>query len=140
MATTRPAHAERPPRGSSLSGVYILCLGAALAGNLLIRVAARQEWLGAWGLLALALLTAAPLAVAAGFFWRLLRRDLDEMLQRILLEGMAFALTAYVPVAALYVNLQAAGASLPRLDAPDILMTPALLVVIGVVIATRRYV
>ena len=80
-----------------------------------------------------------PLVVAATLFWRLLRRDLDELLQRIVLEGMAFALIVWVPLAALYVNLRAAGAWAPRLDAPDIVLTPALLVAIGIAIARWRY-
>jgi hypothetical protein len=61
------------------------------------------------------------------------------MLQRIVLEGLAFALIVYVPLAALYVNLRTAGAWVPRLDAPDILMTPALLVAVGIAIARWRY-
>jgi hypothetical protein len=72
-------------------------------------------------------------------FWRMLRSDLDEMLQRIVLEGLAFALVVYVPLAALYVNLSTTtGIWTPRLDPPDILMTPALLAAIGIAIAWRR--
>jgi hypothetical protein len=52
---------------------------------------------------------------------------------------MAFALVVYLPLAALYVNLRTAGAWTPRLDPPDILMTPALLVAVGIIIAWRRH-
>jgi hypothetical protein len=83
-------------------------------------------------------LAASPLLVAAALFWRLLRRDLDEMLQRVVLEGLAFALVVYVPLAALYVNLRTAGAWVPRLDPPDFLMMPALLVAIGIGVARWR--
>jgi hypothetical protein len=61
------------------------------------------------------------------------------MLQRIVLEGLAFALVVYVPLAALYVNMRTAGAWAPRLDAPDIVLAPAVLVAIGIAIARRRY-
>lgn len=40
----------------------------------------------------MAVLAATRLVVAALLFWRLLRREQDEMLQRIVLEGLAFAL------------------------------------------------
>jgi hypothetical protein len=77
--------------------------------------------------------------VAAVMFWRLLRRNLDEMLQRIVLEGLAFAVIVYVPLTALYLNLRTAGVWMPRLDPPDILMAPALLVAVGIALASRRY-
>ena len=68
-----------------------------------------------------------------------MRQKLDEMFQRIVLEGMALALTVYLPLAALYVNLHAAGAWTPRIDPPDLLLAPALLVAIGIAMAARRY-
>lgn len=125
--------------GASLYGLYILSLVLCLAGNLLIRVGARGEWLPQWGQVTLAIFSATPLVVAALLFWRLLTRDLDEMFQRIVLEGLALALIVYVPLAALYANLRTAGAWIPRLDPPDILLAPALLVAIGIAIARRRY-
>lgn len=117
----------------------MLSLAASGIGNLLIRVGARGGWLPPWGQVALAVLAALPLVVAAVLFWRLLRRELDEMLQRVVLEGLAFAVVVYVPLAALYVNLRTAGVWTPRLDPPDVLMTPALLVAIGIALARRRY-
>ena len=100
---------------------------------------ARAGWLPSWGQVLLAVAAAAPLVVLAAMFWRLLRQDLDEMLQHIVLEGLAFALIVYIPIAALYVNLRTAGAWTPRLDPPDIIMAPALLVAIGIALARRRY-
>ena len=124
--------------GSTLYGLYVMAIAATLIGNLLIRIGAEAGWLPPAGRVVMALASAAPLAAAALFFWKLLRRDLDEMFQRIVLEGLAFALVIYVPVAAIYVNLRTAGVWTPRLDPPDIIMTPALLVAIGVLLARRR--
>lgn len=92
-----------------------------------------------WGRIALAIATALPLVATAVLFWKLLGSGLDEMLQRIVLEGIAFALVVYLPLAALYVNLRTAGAWTPRLDPPDLLMTPALLVAVGIMLAWRRH-
>ena len=140
MIASDSAHDDAPrAHGASLYGLYMLALAAAGLGNLLIRLGERGGWLPQWGQTTLAVLAAAPLVVAATLFWRLLRRELDELLQRIVLEGMAFALIVYVPLAALYVNLRAAGAWTPRLDAPDLVLAPALLVAIGIAIARWRY-
>jgi len=125
--------------GSRLYFLYLASIAPALIGNLGIRMGAESGWLGRDAQAGLAVVSAAPLVAAAFFFWRLLRGDLDEMLQRIVLEGMAFALVIYVPAAALWMNLRAAGVWTPRLDAPDIVLTPALLVAIGIAIASRRF-
>lgn len=131
-------HAARP-QGTTLYGIYVLAIAASLAGNLLVRIGARSGWLPGWGQIALGVATALPLAATAVLFWKLLRSELDEMLQRIVLEGMAFALVVYLPLAALYLNLRTAGAWTPRLDPPDLLMTPALLVAVGIMLAWRRH-
>ena len=123
----------------SLYGLYVASLAVALIGNLLVRMGMEGGWLPAAARVVVAVLSAAPLAVAAGMFWRLLRAGLDEMLQRIVIEGAAFALVLYLPLAALYVNLKVAGLWTIRLDPPDIMMTPALLVAIGIALARRRY-
>ena len=137
ITESKPAAASSP--GATLYGLYVLSLAVSLVGNLFIRIGQRGGWLPEGLQIALAVVAAAPLAVAAFLFWRLLRRELDEMLQRIVLEGLAFALVVYVPLAALYVNLRTAGAWLPRLDPPDIVLAPAVLVAIGVAFARRRY-
>jgi hypothetical protein len=124
--------------GGALYGLYVLGIAAALGGNLLVRIAAELGWLGGPARIALSIVAVVPLIVAAGMFWQLLRQDLDEMVQRVVLEGMAFALIVYVPAAALFVNLRSAGAWVPRLDPPDLLLTPALLVAIGIFLAWRR--
>ena len=137
MTSTQSVRADTLP-GSTLYGLYVMAIAATLIGNLLIRVGAEAGWLAPGGQVVMALASAAPLAAAALFFWKLLRRDLDEMFQRIVLEGLAFALVIYVPIAAIYVNLRTAGVWTPRLDPPDIIMMPALLVAIGVLLARRR--
>jgi hypothetical protein len=136
MSTTESV-GVRP--GRSLYGLYVLAVATSLVGNLLIRVGDRAGWLPAWSQVPLAMVVTLPLVLAAVLFWRLLSRDLDEMLQRIVLEGMAFALIVYLPLTALYVNLQVAGVAVPRLDPPDLLLGPAVLVAIGIAIAAGRY-
>jgi hypothetical protein len=139
MIAAQTARAEPRTEGASLYSLYLLSVAACLAGNVLIRIGERGGWLPRWGQVTLAVLAAAPLAVAAVLFWRLLRQELDEMLQRIVLEGLALALIVYIPIAGLYVNLRTAGAWVPRLDPPDILLGPAVLVAIGIAVARRRY-
>ena len=124
--------------GGTLYGLYVFALAAAGGGNLAIRLAAEAGWLGSSGRIILGVAAVVPLMVAAVMFWRLLQTDLDEMVQRIVLEGMAFALTVYVPLAALFVNLRTANAWVPRLDPPDLLFGPAFLVALGIFIAWRR--
>jgi hypothetical protein len=139
MAASRTTHANPRPAGTTLYSLYVLSLATCLIGNLVIRLGSRGGWLPPAGQLALAALATAPLVAAAALFWRLLRRDLDEMLQRIVLDGLAFAMIVYVPLAALYVNLRSAGIRVPRLDPPELLLAPALLMAIGVALASRRY-
>ena len=139
MNTANPSPPVQNAPAGMLYGIYLLGVAVCLIGNLVIRLGERGGWLPGWGRAALAVVAVVPLIAAAVMFWRLLRRDLDEMLQRIVLEGMALALTIYVPLAALYVNLRTAGVWTPRLDPPDLLMLPALLTAIGVAVAWRRY-
>ena len=139
MSLTQPQPAPPSSPGATLYGMYIGGLASAGLGNLAIRIGTEAGWLPAAGRTVLAVVSILPLIVAALFFWRMLRRDLDEMLQRIVLEGMAMALIVYLPLTALYTNLNTAEAAfLPRLDPPDILFTPALLVALGIAIAARR--
>jgi hypothetical protein len=140
MSTAQPSNStDARAHAGALYGIYLLSLAVCLVGNLAIRISERLGWLPGWGKITLAILSVVPLFVAAVLFWRMLRHDLDEMLQRIVLEGLAFSLTVTVPLAALYVNLRTAGGWTPRLDPPDLLMTPALLVAIGIAFAWRRY-
>lgn len=135
---TTSTRADSVP-GASLYRLYLAALATCLVGNLLIRLGAEAGWLPRWGAVSLAVAAAAPLALAAILFWRMLRRDLDEMFQRIVLEGLAFALVVYVPLAALYVNLRTvSGIWTPRLDPPDLLLTPALLAAVGMALSWRR--
>lgn len=142
MHATHPAHPASRDAGTGLallSRTYLLAVAAALVGNLVVRIGARGGWLPAGAQAAIAVAAAIPLLFVALTFRRAMSRGLDEMMQRILLEGMAFALMVYIPVAALVVNLRTAGVAMPRLDPPDLLLAPALLVAVGVALAWRRY-
>ena len=139
MSQSDSSRSEARPAGAALYGIYVVSLAVSLLGNLMIRMGAEAGVLPSWGQAVLGAAAAVPLMVAAVMFWRLLRRDLDEMLQRIVLEGLAFAVIVYVPLTALYLNLRTAGVWMPRLDPPDILMAPALLVAVGIALASRRY-
>lgn len=139
MAATQSSTTQPTSHGTTLFGMYLGALASAGLGNLAIRIGTEAGWLPQTGRTILALASVLPLVVAAFFFWRMLRGDLDEMLQRIVLEGMAMALIVYVPLAALYTNLGTAGAYVPRLDPPDLLFGPALLVALGIAVAARRY-
>ncbi len=136
---TKSGTGTRDNSGASLYGLYLAAMSVSGAGNLLIRIGEEAGWLPGWGQVALAVLASLPLVAAAVVFGRMLRRELDEMLQRVVLEGIAFALIVYLPLAALYSNLRTAGVRVPHLDPPDLLMGPALLVAIGIAIAWRRY-
>jgi hypothetical protein len=137
MKTEQTADVRENP-GAPVYGFYLLALAACLIGNLLVRIGEEGGWLPPAGRVAVAVLSTLPLVVAAVMFRRLLRQNLDEMVQRIVLEGMAFAIVVYIPLAALFVNLRTAGLWLPRLDPVDILFAPALLVAIGITLAWRR--
>ncbi|HUR20580.1 MAG TPA: hypothetical protein VMZ90_07215 [Vicinamibacterales bacterium] len=139
MSQSDLSRTEAGPACGALYGTYVVALAVSMLGNLFIRMGAESGVLPAWGQAVVGAAASVPLLIAAVMFWRLLRRDLDEMLQRIVLEGLAFALILYIPLTALYVNLRTAGVWLPRLDPPDMLMAPALLVAIGIAVAHRRY-
>jgi hypothetical protein len=40
---------------------------------------------------------------------RRLRNDVDEMMQRVVLDGLALALVTFLPLAGLYTNLRTSG-------------------------------
>lgn len=117
---------------------FALSLACALAGGLGARLLVRADVGTAWLPLVVAVAAVLPLAVTALRFRGLLA-TFDELLQRVVLEGFALAFVVFLPLAALYINLRSAGVYVPRLDPPEILVTPALLVLIGLQIAWRRY-
>ncbi|MBL8890076.1 MAG: hypothetical protein JNL67_08865 [Planctomycetaceae bacterium] len=109
-----------------------------IAGNLAIRVLNREGILPPWAVAVVTLVTILPMLLFAIGFFRMLRTDLDEMLQRIVLEGLAFAMIVFVPLAGFYVNARAAGLISSRLDPPEVLLLPSILVAIGVLISWSR--
>ena len=139
MAAVRPSSAGPWSKAQELYRWYILSLAACLLGNLAIRLGAAAPWLPPGGRLALAVGTVLPLGLVAWRLGRGLRQGLDELLQRVALEGFAFAMIAFIPLAALVVNLRSAGVGIPRLDPADLLLAPALLVALGIALAWRRY-
>ena len=120
-------------------GLYLLALCSFFLGSLLVRMSVRAGWLPSWLNVVVAVATVVPFFVAALVFRRVLRRDLDELAQRVVLEGFAFSLAIFVPLAALYTNLANAGVPVPRIDPPDLVLTPAALVALGIMLAWRRY-
>jgi hypothetical protein len=134
---TNPKEASVLPR-RLVQRTFVAIVGF-LVGNLLLRMAVRGDWLPAPVLGVLALASATPLFVLAFSFARHLREELDEMLQRILLEGMAFGLVFNLAVVALYMNGAALGLRLSRLDPPDLLIPPVLGVAVGTFVAWRRF-
>ncbi|HEY5927129.1 MAG TPA: hypothetical protein VIV11_35820 [Kofleriaceae bacterium] len=130
--------ATSQPIGSSLFRYFVFSIALALVGNLGARMLLEANIGPSWIAIAIAVAAIVPLTLTAYRFRRLLS-ELDELLQKVVLEGFATALVVFLPLAALYVNLRSAGVYVPRLDPPDILMTPALLVLASLLLAWRRY-
>ncbi len=124
--------------GKRLITNFVVAQFILIAGNLMVRLCSRETLLPAWAIVLIAIATALPMVLFAIKFFKLLRTDLDEMLQRVVLEGLAFALVVFVPIAGLYVNARAAGLISSRLDPPELLLVPSILVVIGVLNAWSR--
>lgn len=110
-----------------------------IVGNLLVRLSRREAFLPEWALIILALATVLPMLLFAFQFSRMLRADLDEMLQRIVLEGLALAMVVFIPLAGLYVNARATGFLPFQLDPPELLLAPSILVALGVLFAWSRH-
>lgn len=109
-----------------------------LAGNLLVRISQREAWFSMQINAVIAVLAAVPMCWFAIQFFRMLRSDLDEMIQRVVLEGLTFALVIFVPLAGLYVNLRVAGLISVNLDPPELLLAPSILAAIGILISWSR--
>ncbi len=109
-----------------------------LAGNLLVRVSQREAWFSTQINAVIAVVAAVPMCWFAIQFFRMLRSDLDEMIQRVVLEGLTFALVIFVPLAGLYVNLRVAGLISVNLDPPELLLAPSILAAIGILISWSR--
>lgn len=124
--------------GQRLMTNFVVSEFCLIAGNLVVRVLNRQAMLPPWAVAIIALATALPMLLFAVGFFRMLRSDLDEMLQRIVLDGLSFAMIVFVPLAGLYVNARVAGLVTSKLDPPELLLLPSILVAIGVMISWSR--
>ena len=124
--------------GKRLITNFVISEFFLIVGNLVVRVCHREELFPKWIIALLALATVIPMLLFAITFFRTLRSDLDEMLQRIVLEGLGFAMIIFIPLAGLYVNARAAGLISAQLDPPELLLIPSILVAIGVLLAWSR--
>ncbi len=121
--------------GKRLMTNFVVSEFCLVVGNLVVRVCNREALLPTWMVSVIAIAMAVPMLLFAFAFFRMLRADLDEMLQRIALEGLAFAMIVFVPLAGIYVNARAAGLIGSILDPPELLLLPSILVAIGVMIS-----
>jgi hypothetical protein len=130
--------ASSHPIASRLYRYFVLSIACTLIANLAARMLIEADIGPAWLSIVIASAGTVPLGLTAYRFRRLLS-ELDELVQRVVLEGFSLALVIFVPLAALYVNLKSAGVYLPRLDPPDLMMVPALLVAASLLVVWRRY-
>lgn len=124
--------------GKRLMTNFVISEFFLLAGNLVVRFLNREAALPPWLITFIALSTAVPMLLFAIGFFRMMRTDLDEMLQRVVVEGLSFAMIVFVPLAGFYVNARAAGLISARLDPPELLLIPSILVALGIMIAWSR--
>ncbi len=127
-----------PVLGRRLLTNFIVAELFLIAGNLAVRFCQRETLLPTWVIVFMAIATACPMFIFAWTFFRILRSDLDEMLQRVVLEGMGVAMIVFIPLAGIYVNACAAGVIQMKLDPPELLLIPSILVAIGVLISWSR--
>jgi len=124
--------------GKRLITNFVVSEFCLIAGNLVVRFLNREAMLPPWAATIIALATAVPMLLFSVGFLRMLRTDLDEMLQRVVLEGLSFAMIVFVPLAGLYVNARVAGLVTSKLDPPELLLLPSILVALGVMISWSR--
>lgn len=117
---------------------FAIAEGAMLVGNLAVRICLRQEAMPQWCVSSLAIATTVPLIIFAALFFRIVRSQLDEMLQRIVYESLAFAMIVFLPIAGLYVNLRTAGTIQTTLDPPELMLIPSILAVTGILFSWSR--
>jgi hypothetical protein len=125
--------------GTSLISAYVGAVAVWGVGRLLLRFSLEQHWLPVWTHAILAVASIVPMVLFAIWLRKLLSEDFDEMMQRVVLEGIALGFAIFITVAALYMNLKAGGIYMPRIDPPDIVIGAATFVALGFAIAWRRY-
>lgn len=128
-----------PVLGRRLITSFVVAECLLLAGNLGVRVCQKFADLPSWLVGAIAVASTVPMMIFAIKFFGMLRTDLDEMIQRIVLEGLALAMVVFVPLAGLYVNARAAGLIRATVDPPELFLIPSILVAVGVLVSWSRH-
>ncbi len=98
MQESKPLGSERSI-GKRLMTNFVVSEFCLIAGNLAVRICNREALLPTWTIAFIGFAMALPMVFFAIGFFRMLRADLDEMLQRIVLEGLAFAMIVFVSLA-----------------------------------------
>jgi hypothetical protein len=127
------------PLVAGILALPILGLALALLGNLGLRAFAPVHALGPWPRAGLALASVLPLGLLLIRFQRKVTKELDELMQRVLLEGIAIGAGAFLLLQALTLNFLAAGTLPWSLDPPELLLTPILCVGLGIAWRWRGY-
>jgi len=120
------------PLLAGILALPILGLALALLGNLGLRVLAPANALGPWPRALLAIASVLPLGLLLFRFQRKATKQLDELMQRVLLEGIAVGAGAFLILQTLTLNLLATGKLPWSLDPPELLLAPMLCVGLGI--------
>src|SRR5688500_16797673 len=107
---------KAPTLPARLVRLFFVGLASLWIGSSVARHGLEGGWLPFAAAVALAIASVIPMLAFALVFHRVVRVELDELMQRILLEGLAFALIALLPLLALWVTFASLGVYLPKLD------------------------
>jgi len=120
------------PLMAGILALPILGLALTLLGNLGLRAFGAANALGPWLRAGLAIASVLPLGLLLFRFQRRATKELDELMQRVLLEGIAIGAGAFLLLQSLTLNLLATGTLPWNLDPPELLLAPVLCVGLGI--------